>query len=71
MSRCQYCKKLTHSVDMYVKFNVKDMDFIYELRRSIDWTACFMYTAEAKPKEIGMLKHGDIYIHFLEESENE
>jgi len=67
MSRCQHCNKLTHSEDLYVKFDVKEMDKIQELQILEKWTPAYQYTAD--PSEIGKMKCGDIIIHFMAESE--
>lgn len=69
MSRCQHCKKLTHSEDLYVFFKREDLEKIYELLRLINWTPKYMYDKEdlenSSPNEYGKLKCGDIYIHFV------
>ena len=65
MTRCQHCKKLTHSADLYVKFDVEDMDKIHELQSLQHWTSAFQYYFNDNPLEIGKLKCGDIYIHFI------
>jgi hypothetical protein len=67
MTRCQHCKKLTHSEDLYVKFDIKDMDKIYELHSLQHWTPSFQYYFHDNPLEIGKIKCGDIYIHFISE----
>ncbi len=71
MSRCQHCKKLTHSEDLYVKYKVEDFEKVYELVGISGWTHKFMYDDKelrnSCAEEYGKLKCGDIYIHFLSE----
>ncbi len=69
MSRCQHCKKLTHSENLDVYFDVKDFDKISELQEMQDWTPKFMYSPSDErrnnPNEYGKIKVGDIIIHFI------
>lgn len=69
MSRCQHCKKLTHSEDLYVTYKKEDFEKVMELRHLENWTAKFMYSPHEKSScpagEYGKLKCGDIYIHFI------
>lgn len=64
MSRCQHCKKLTHSEDVYVTYDKKDHEKIIELRCAENWQCPWQYIGDL-PGEIGRLKVGDIYIHFV------
>lgn len=64
LSRCKHCNKLTHSEDLSVEFAIIDMDKIIELQSLKDWTPAYMYIANDR-NEIGKLKCGDIYIHFV------
>lgn len=67
MGRCQHCKKLTHSEDLIVYYDVADHDKVFELTRLKDWIPAFQYFQFDKnlvPSEYGKLKCGDIYIHF-------
>ncbi len=69
MSRCQHCKKLTHSEDLNVYYHPKDQEKVYELTSMRDWTSKFAYAQYDDrlndPNEYGKLKVGDIYIHFI------
>ena len=67
MTRCQHCKKLTHSEDLFVEFDIADMDKIHELVALIDWQPFFMYANDhhGGSAEYGKLKCGDIWIHFV------
>lgn len=66
MSRCQHCKKLTHSEDLIVEFDAKDLEKVRELREMETWFSPYQYANEdTKKEEIGKLKCGDIWIHFL------
>ncbi len=69
MSRCQHCKKLTHSEDLYVTFKTVDFDKVHELIDLLNWTPKYMYDKheleESSCCEFGKLKCGDIYIHFV------
>jgi len=67
MTRCQHCKKLTHSEDLYVEYNVEDQGKIMELSSLIGWTPFYQYAgiSNSPTPEYGRLKCGDIYIHFL------
>jgi hypothetical protein len=72
MSRCQHCKKLTHSEDLYVYFSTEDFEKVVELQELSNWTPKYLY-ANSKTNlndlslihEYGKLKCGDIYIHFV------
>ncbi len=69
MSRCQHCKKLTHSEDLIVEYDSIDHDKVYELLNLEGWTSKYEYQDPDDPmfkdKSIyGKLKCGDIYIHF-------
>lgn len=65
MSRCKHCNKLTHSEHLVVEFDIKDMEKVIELQSLENWTAAFMYVnRNTPPEEFGMLKCGDIFIHF-------
>lgn len=70
MSRCQHCKKLTHSEDLYVYYNNKDFEKVFELTGLTHWTNKYLYgrdeLKEASQHEYGKLKCGDIYIHFVQ-----
>ncbi len=66
MTRCQHCDKLTHSEDLEVYFDIKDIDKVFELQSLEKWTPVYMYTYKpTQPNEYGKLKCGDIYIHFI------
>ena len=69
MTRCQHCKKLTHSEHLYVTYKIDDFDKVHELMSLIGFTPKYMYHDEelknSSPNEYGKLKCGDIYIHFL------
>ena len=67
MTRCQHCKKLTHSEDFYVHYDLKDQDKIVELTNMPEWIPKYMYSTISyeNPHEYGKLKIGDIYIHFV------
>ena len=64
MSRCQHCNKLTHSEDLFVYVDVKDIDKVDELMRDIDWVPAYLYNSNI-PEEFGYLKKCDIKIRFL------
>ncbi len=68
MTRCQHCKKLTHSEDLNVYFDMADYDKVSELRDMEKWVPAFMYNNH-QPSEVGKLKCGDIIIHFIAEPE--
>ena len=71
MSKCQHCNKLTHSEHLNVFFDLKDYDKIEELMTLAEWHSDYHYKSN-NPEEIGKLKCGDIYIHFLcKKSESE
>ncbi len=65
MSRCQHCNKLTHSEDLNVFFNIEDFEKVNELYSLRAWTSRYLYANDGPPEEIGKLKCGDIWIHFL------
>jgi Protein of unknown function (DUF551) len=69
MSRCQHCKKLTHSEHLKVYFKEEDFEKIQELTSLEKWTPKYLYPKDelhkSLPEEYGMLKCGDIYIHFI------
>jgi hypothetical protein len=69
MGRCQYCKKLTHSEHLYVRYKIEDFEKVHELMSLSDWTPKYMYSAyeleNSSSREYGKLKCGDIYIHFV------
>ena len=65
MSRCQHCKNLTHSENLYVYVNVKDYDKIEELMCDKDWKSNYMYLKHENPYEIGYLEKCDIKIRFI------
>lgn len=69
MTRCQHCKKLTHSQDLYVFYKQEDFEKVYELIGLSNWTLKYMYDLneleKSSPSEYGKLKCGDIYIHFV------
>lgn len=64
MSRCQHCNMLTHSEDLYVYVDVKDVDKIDELMRDKDYVPAYQYNSKI-PEEFGYLKKCDIKIRFL------
>jgi hypothetical protein len=64
MTRCQHCKKLTHSEHMNVYFDIEDMDKIREFQELEQWRPALAYEAE-DPNEIGKMKIGDIFLHFI------
>lgn len=68
MTRCQHCKKLTHSQDLIVYYDANDHDKVFELISLENWTPRYMYSRVdgVPPEEYGKLKCGDIYIHFRE-----
>jgi hypothetical protein len=63
MTRCQHCAKLTHGEHLYVEYDSQDADKIIELATLKNWIAGYQY--DNQPTEIGKLKCGDIWIHFL------
>lgn len=69
MSRCQHCKKLTHSEHLYVTYKSEDFEKVHELISLVDWIPKYMYEKneleKSSPYEYGKLKCGDIYIHFV------
>ena len=62
MSRCQHCFRLTHSEHLKVYFSSEDFEKVEELFRSKEWSGAYLY--DHSKDEIGLLKCGDIYIHF-------
>lgn len=67
MTRCPHCKKITHSEDLIVYYDIADQDKICELVQMADWTPPYLYSRNDEhfiPNEYGKLKCGDIYIHF-------
>ncbi len=69
MSRCQYCKKLCHSEDLDVYYDIEDSEKISELQSMEFWTPKYMYLNNDERRnnrnEYGKLKVGDIIIHFI------
>ena len=69
MTRCQHCKKLTHSEDLNVYFKKEDVDKVFELEELEKWTPKYLYSqselSNSPLEEFGKLKCGDIYIHFV------
>ncbi len=69
MTRCQHCKKLTHSADLYVSYKTDDFEKVHELIGLSNWTPKYMYEKneieKSSPSEYGKLKCGDIYVHFV------
>lgn len=70
MSRCQHCKKLTHSEHLFVYFDKKDIEKVMELQQLETWIPKYMYfniqSEGNPPSEYGQLKCGDIVIHFVQ-----
>lgn len=66
MTRCQHCKKLTHSIDLVVEYEIEDQDKVFELTSLEDWKPKYLYSnfEAIPPEEYGKLKCGDIWIHF-------
>ena len=64
MSRCQHCNKLTHSEDLIVEYDSKDQGKINELMSLEFWQSAYLYMPD-EPEEMGKLKCGDIWIHFV------
>ena len=62
MTRCQYCKMLTHSEDLIVYIKREEIDKVIELQSLKGWIPCYMYNG--KPQDLGKFKCGDIWIHF-------
>ena len=71
MTRCQHCDRLTHSEHLYVYFDHKDLDKVFELQSLECWTPGYMYDNRSSPSEMGKLKCGDIYIHFVVSYKND
>jgi hypothetical protein len=66
MTKCQHCKKLTHSEHLNVYYHPKDQEKIHELTQMENWTPKYMYQNPSdNPLEYGKLKVGDIVIHFI------
>lgn len=66
MSRCKHCNMLTHSERLNVYFDMRDADKVEELFRSEHWKSVWEYSCrENDQRELGYLKCGDIYIHFM------
>jgi hypothetical protein len=66
MTRCQHCNKLTHSEDVWVEYDIKDHEKITELQSLVGWKSPWEYwNKDYPPNEVGKLKCGDIYLHFL------
>ena len=65
MSRCPHCKKLSHSEDLYVYVDMRDIEKIEELMADIDWVPAYMYAKHENPSEWGYLKKCDIKIRFM------
>jgi hypothetical protein len=69
MSRCQHCKKLTHSEDVNVYYDVINQEAINELAQMEHWTPKFLYAQDDfrsnAPQEFGKLRVGDIVLHFI------
>lgn len=67
MSRCQHCKKLTHTEHLYVEYQKKDLELIDEMSKDINFDFAYSYLGHLTPHlgEYGRLKCGDIYIHFV------
>ncbi len=68
MARCQYCKKLTHSEDVNVYFDISDIEKIQELQSLEKWSPAYMQMNSPPRTLLGTLKCGDIYVnfHFME-----
>ena len=66
MTRCQHCKKLTHSENLIVEYDSKDHDKVFELASLEGWVPFYMYNRDYLQitNEYGKLKCGDIWIHF-------
>lgn len=65
MTRCQHCKKLTHSEHIVVEYNIEDQDKIHELISLENWIPHYLYHEPSNlTTEYGKLKCGDIWIHF-------
>ena len=75
MSRCQHCKKLTHSEHLFVTFNPKDLEKVGELTTFENWMPRYSYQGLGRgndsPHEYGKLIVGDIHIHFIACKETE
>lgn len=66
MTRCPHCKKLTHSEDLNVYFDIKDYDKIEELTTHEKWVPFWEYSKHNyNSPEIGYLRVLDINIHFI------
>lgn len=75
MSRCQHCKKLTHSEDLDVYFDIKDHEKVSEFLSLLAWTPKYNYDPGDERllnlNECGKLKVGDIIIHFISRNTKE
>lgn len=73
MTRCQHCKKLTHSEHMNVYFPLEDLEKIRELSTSLYWVPKWQYEYPnlTSPNELGLLIVGDIKLHFIAATQDE
>lgn len=66
MARCQHCKKLTHSEDLIIYYDIEDQEKVNELTVLTNWTSVYMYSIHSAHNsgEYGKLQCGDICIRF-------